>query len=296
MKLVKENIDFHIQQREIYLTEQENERLRRVEHLQPQIGEWVFNLWFNNLTERDKRIEEGLITSYPLETLVDKLSNKYDITPNYDDYTFRIKYKFNENLKIAQHELENIDVPMFNLWGWHISLILIDEKRFGNNVNFFNWCIQNEHIELELLFEPKYGRMLQRKPPKFLYHLTPKNKLEKIEKQGLVPKFESKRTSNPERIYFSTNINGVIEIMVDIFLSNKDAQLSLLEIDTREMQDVKFYIDPSFKTSGIYTLDYISPTYISTIKDDIRHVDIFTLKDEIKPKIRKLKKHYSIKR
>ena len=96
--------------------------------------------------------------------------------------------------------------------------------------------------------------------PKFLYHITNKSFINKIQSRGLIPKTKSKQSYHPERIYFTkneTNMKSFSNMLIRFI--PKEEQL-ILKIDTEGL-DNTFYQDPNL-SNAIYTHQNISPQHI----------------------------------
>lgn len=134
----------------------------------------------------------------------------------------------------------------------------------------------SNYKKVRILYEPKYDQEVE-KLPRFLYHLTTKMRADKIMKQGLSPKTNSKASAHPERVYLAYNVDDLLK------LSNKLAFLAhihkndypvILKIDTERIPDY-FRIfgaipyknrkmkDPNYVDKGIFTLNTIPPSAIT---------------------------------
>lgn len=158
------------------------------------------------------------------------------------------------------------------------------DKLFITFCNFFNYYIMdidenNNNLELEAR---KPNECTEKSLP-FVYHITSKDKYEKILKHGLVPKFQSKlfRSNNynfdydnPTHIYvFQNTIDKINLQMYAYLLGYKNNDWVLLKIDTQKFKDkhngtpLKFFGDPS--TVGfpaMFTEEPISSIYIEKIE------------------------------
>lgn len=115
-----------------------------------------------------------------------------------------------------------------------------------------------------------------RDPQGPLYHVTPKNKLLKIKRKGLVPKKSSKDFDVDEpRIYFVESVDEVdekIQVMkknLPKFMSKKPPfgkMMAVLKIDPLKV-NVSFYRDPETKGWGLFTNQNIPSSTITNWED-----------------------------
>lgn len=107
----------------------------------------------------------------------------------------------------------------------------------------------------------------------FLYHVTTKNKFDKIKSKGLLPKYQCYREfSYPERVYFFTEYNPsqfigyAEESMKRNYKFNKEnktledtREFIVIKIDIRKIRDkeIQFFSDPNLEWCSIFTYGYI---------------------------------------
>lgn len=113
--------------------------------------------------------------------------------------------------------------------------------------------------------------------PKFLYHLTPENKVNKILKNGLVPKAQNKLGKHPDRIYFflQKDLTLNYKFYADDFWASghknttRDVKYTLLKIDTKKCRnDFKIYGDPNM-IRGVWTFNNVPPEAITIEEEGI---------------------------
>lgn len=224
-----------------------------------------FYTWFVERMEREEKLvlNEGLITSYPVDVLIKDLSKRYK-NIEYDQKTGnffidQIPLKHKESLK-----------RKLDLYGYFIG----DEENNKQYPNTFN-----------ALIEPKFSTEIPlsylHEKIRYCYHITSDKYIEKIKKIGLVPK-ESNREfykTSGNRIYFliSDNPKNDIPLLKNMLLSDdrrknifkRPKKYYLLRINFHELNnDIVFYRDPRlipdgpFKGQGIFTLNNIPPDKI----------------------------------
>jgi hypothetical protein len=105
------------------------------------------------------------------------------------------------------------------------------------------------------------------------YHLTPDIYLDKIKREGLTPRTESKMTSHPERIYMYLNPESSFKTLAgDLWSSSKYKDqvenYYILMVDLTQLPDHHFYNDPDSAHSylGVYTTQSIPPSAIKVIE------------------------------
>ena len=97
-----------------------------------------------------------------------------------------------------------------------------------------------------------------------LYHITRRESIPKIKREGLVPKSRNKQTYHPERIYFFTKDygkNGFETIAKNLYGNSSTFGYVIFEIDTNKLNDVTFHYDVNTQ-DGVYTTDNIPPDAI----------------------------------
>ena len=90
----------------------------------------------------------------------------------------------------------------------------------------------------------------------------------KISKIGLCPKSQSKKSSHPERVYLTYNIDEAEYLIQQLFAHNTQEykyknEYSVLE--TKISHNIKLFRDTNYPY-GIYTLNNIPPQDIKEIK------------------------------
>ena len=152
-----------------------------------------------------------------------------------------------------------------------------DYKKFESLLNFFNYYIAKER------FDDIYGMQMTleaRKPTKmnefslpYVYHITTKQRYEKIKKVGLCPKHHDKKSYHPSRIYvLSHEINDNDLFEYSKMLYDNLTDVVILKIDTEGFKkyrcEINFYGDPQSnkKFKSMFTLESIPTNFISIYK------------------------------
>jgi hypothetical protein len=133
------------------------------------------------------------------------------------------------------------------------------------SVNLFLKESKNKD-KCELFFDSKYDEELKYKPDN-LYHVTKIENLNKIKKNGLIPKYDKKGDWRLDRIYFSLNKKDVFKIKEQNEFRDKmygnNFKYVVLEIDINNIGNLKLYKDP--RSSGVYTYNHFNPKSITLI-------------------------------
>ena len=101
-----------------------------------------------------------------------------------------------------------------------------------------------------------------------LYHVTRRESLPKIRREGLVPKSRDKQTHHLDRIYFFKKDYGedaFKKIAEDLYGGNTSFGYAVIEVDLDKIgRDIIFHNDLNTK-DGIYTTDNIPPDALKVI-------------------------------
>jgi len=171
-------------------------------------------------------------------------------------------YIFIDDISLL-NELEQI----MNTCGW-FSTVIKDSK--NNNINPDN--IYKNNI-FKIIYRAKFDINLydNNKWPEFLYHVIPSKNINKIFKQGLIPKTENKKAKHQDSIHmFSYGNNSdktkyLVNELRDISKIKHDSY-TVLKINIKKIPYVNFllYVDPDME-EGYYTKDNIPPNIIEHI-------------------------------
>lgn len=227
------------------------------------------NPWdkFGELITEQNKIYEGLIESYPIETVEKKINKEF---PNLEYKIFELDYKSKYLLVwIDKGDNPNNLIKTMDTYGWFLS----------SPLNLSQILKANNSIKIQLKFEAKFDvdvtHNFSYKKPLVLGHLTPAVNLDKIMKNGLSPKSNSKLTLHPDRIYFFTQklpIDKVFQLVQKLYAANpndpkyKD-KYALLDVTLNHLQTtpegftgprIKFFTDPN-AADCVYTMENIHP-------------------------------------
>lgn len=252
------NVKFHdIASKKIYEQLSTEEKKALLADYRDTPSKYNFNLFSLNL-------KEGILRSYPADTVIKYVKNHLHIP----------------GLAIAKDNRDNVDV------------ILITVHNVGNNIDTLirtmNLCgyylaVPTNIAEIKpnkiarLQFEPRnQDNCIHPNTIGMLYHWTRPELVNKILKNGLVPRSKNSLFSYPERIYVVKDSIPQAELMdLGAMLCTAlnfekyengqsfDQTLSLIQINPRLLkQDFAFFIDPNYSDYGLYCLENIPPDAI----------------------------------
>jgi hypothetical protein len=216
---------------------------------------------------------EGLIKSYPLYDVIRILKNKnYDVKENYKDNTFSLKFLFSNNIDEALIDYNKI-MQITNTCGYFCSNMKGEDNKAQfviekYNLENFKKLINNKLNLINFSFEAKYDIFIE-KIPDNLYHLTPTRNVDKILKNGLIPKSRSKKSYHPERIYLTKSSEDLTILFKGFYEKTKIKEWTILKINTHILEYLQIYKDPNFKEKGYYTLNTLPPFCLSIYKQYI---------------------------
>lgn len=227
-----------------------------------------------------KLLCEGLIKSYSADFIIKTLKRRFLLTSKYNEYLKNNNYQGYINsdsavLRFGKREKEKSVIEMI------IPNNRNDINRLTNFILACGWYIANKETtndckdgDILLVFEKKYERVLKNngiEVPNILYHITQECYLDKILKNGLIPKHKDKLSKHPDRIYFLTKKYSDDELSIfskQFFIRNSSDnyveynKMVLLTIDITPIKNsIKFYADPN-ADECVFTYDNVSKDLI----------------------------------
>lgn len=222
-------------------------------------------------------IYEGLIKTTPIDQSLNILNRQLQNYPELDLVDdgnqlivgFKPKYI---DYKISNYSGQTYDPNISNLLkllnnlGYLPSIIKYELNNKGEQYvkkyspkELRRLIEEDEPTYLIFVFEPKYDPIVT--PPEYIYHITSRKFLDNIKLIGLKPKTLNKRSTHPERVYFSLNKTSSNSLWKNMeYHYGKDDGI-LLTISTTNLNNI-FYNDPNFTGKGIYTYGNIPPSNI----------------------------------
>ena len=237
----------------------------------PHFYRMLFNREINDFPS--SLINEGLIKSFDYEIMVQKLQNLFSnkqVDISFNHMGIRIFTNRSDWNKQTWEGLESL----LNVGGYVISRYFKDDILLVGKPSVID-IFKNDYRTIELVLIKKFDIENQDGLPEYLYHVTENNFLNKIRKNGLVPKSLSKMEQHPDRVYFFDKIEGAKEyerILYDRGYKN----LVILRINVKLVNEIKLYYDPTFFESiedyednifkAFYTYNNITPYSIEILK------------------------------
>ena len=245
-----------------------------------------FIIYINYKIKYNEEISEAILKTYPLISFTDALFSYLD--KNNILYTVKyIKYKL--SLTIYDITIENIKElnNIVTVYGYFISIIEYNKKdnfiSYDNLIKIKNLEIDLANIDIEPNKNPS-STIIKDKHKEFsddiiyfdiTYHVTNQTKVNKILKNGLVPKAECKLTQHPQRVYVCDLKQVAIELIPKMIETsptyyNYDEKGNKISINTTYVlfeinsKGIKFHKDPNH-SMAYYTYENISPDKIKII-------------------------------
>ena len=252
--------------------------LNEILSLMKRMGETVYSTeQFDMLVDiRPLLIKEGLITTYPTDSVVKAIADHSNLSVN---------GKWKSGIRGAMDGIETRpsgDIRIERPNGKDDVIVVTLQKNSDafDNVNahmlkygWYNSRTDENNDTIEYSFEKKFGdrftvRQLRKMTNK-IYHVTSSKLRKKIISQGLIPK-ESKTLgfSNGSRIYFRPDLpsKDMARNFMDLKL-DKEPPIAV-EVDLDGLNsDQAFFFDPRWKNS-IFTFEPIPNTAIKIMEED----------------------------
>lgn len=202
-----------------------------------------------NMLQEQKLLYEGLILSYDIDILSDRLKSiGVDILNiNKQNYTTRIYATIPPD---KQQQTQQLLIQC----GWYnispSSDIATIVPKFGELAN-------------DYVYETNKG---------ILYHVTPKYYSDKVMAQGLVPKSKHKIDRSQDLVHLLTDKNECISLSYSLSSTTSihPREYSLFKIDLNKLHKDHlkplFYFDPQY-TNGVVTLENIPPYCLTKLCD-----------------------------
>lgn len=203
------------------------------------------------------KLYEGFLKSYPKEAVVRHFTTSSSFKGKIVDINVKEKDNntFSVNITIGNDaELLMKIIHDMETYGYY----LLNKYKEGDNILY--------------IFEPKYNieatTDIYNKYGGRIYHTTNTKLIEKIKKNGLIPKTTCMIGDYPDRVYFSYNKNTAIGFAEIKELPDKTDRHVLLtiQLDKEEWTRRKFFYDNNMIDS-IYTLENIPPQWIIDMQE-----------------------------
>ena len=211
-------------------------------------------------------LNEGLIKTFDEKTVLKHLCNYLNFTDSYEFFVHNAD-KVNGFATIVN--LDNNEVGF--------DIIFPDSKESERKLNSTmalcgyykstsdSFCEGYQRNRYEKNFQEKIDNEIIKNGG--LVHVTKSNRVEKILRDGLVPRTEEKLSWHPERIYFSLGPASkwlVLSLKSMLEPFNKHTKFTALKVDPKVIERASFYSDPNMP-NAVWTTDNIPPQYINVI-------------------------------
>jgi len=218
---------------------------------------------------------EAYYATYPIKKVVEYLTKHFYLSQDYQNFLNNSE-KYQGFITITEMEsgeesislvFPNGEYPLkklgeaMSLCGYYES----DRKKIGEigGVEYVNINFEKRHQDN--VSEKIKGEY------KYLYHITLKEKEDKIRRIGLVPKAYNKRSNHPERVYLIPSNSPIPYLMFHFYQVGKmlypdKNSFIVCGIETKDL-DCEFHFDPNME-SAVYITENISPQILH-IKDII---------------------------
>jgi hypothetical protein len=135
-------------------------------------------------------------------------------------------------------------------------------KKKGEIKDMKNIVLPKDTRYLHFVLDPYFDDEVQPEDRTF-YHATKKENVERIMKQGLLPKSHSKRTYYPQRIFLANNLKGV-EFILPQLKGEEKGEYVILKVTVPK--NIGIFTDTRYKGYGVYILDPIGPENIELME------------------------------
>ena len=222
-------------------------------------------------------IQEGLIKTYPTESVVVAMAQLFDLSGASNGYGGNGRIKISKRGEPEEKIIIVLDNGKANLF-----------DKVNNHMLKYGWFLGEENKSYNgvttLVFEKKFGDrysvsdILKKGNDRYLYHITSSKIAEKIKKQGFVPKSntgyliaDKEFRVQPEeanRLYFFIERPTDFEINSwgSMAVSRTKGEPVLITVDPEVIdKKVSFFLDPRWK-KGVFTYEPIPPSAIVSIE------------------------------
>ena len=250
--------------------------MEKVLNLMKRMGEDLstYSIWDMIMIDNPIVINEGLITTYDSNIVLDAICKSFHLRKNGNHI---------ENMIMVLKNKETIYIgDAFLIKGENdediIKIVLDTNENFIETIkqrmSKYGWSLyrrdKNLNNKTEFMFEKRYPECFTTtqllKVINSLYHVAPNGVINKILKQGLVPKTsKTLGFSNEPRIYLWLQRMNDIDWSTMINLRRNDHGKTL-KIDLTKLDlDHKFYIDQRIP-NALFSLEPIPPSAIEILK------------------------------
>jgi hypothetical protein len=250
--------------------------------------------FYKMFSKQQQKINEGLITSWPIETMAKKLNTKnipFEVkrNPTYPRLIGNLELGIDIDvllgfIAIANSKQEYLDIKQLCTQAGYYpasigflikkrsKYIETDSEKFsaGMESGIIGWLEQDKFNCVSISAEAKFDYEIEvstlQGNKTNLFHVTPAVYSKKIEKIGFSPRHGDRLGHHPDRVYFSIKKDAADAIAPQLQATGIHADMVMIEVDINKISpNTKFYLDQNFAPFGIYTLNNISPRAIKSI-------------------------------
>ena len=152
---------------------------------------------------------------------------------------------------------------VMSVLGYYISYYQVDGgDSIVKNLDIKTFTSINNR--LTIFFNKKFDFEDNSIKPK-LYHVTDSKYMNRIKKNGLVPRSGSTIDNYDDRLYLFDNKNTIVNFINEKMIYAPEFDAVVLEINTRKLNKLRLHSDPKYKNKdAFYTYDIIP---LSALKD-----------------------------
>ena len=259
--IIKKSVDSYLKKRKL----QNNSG--RINGSIPDISDFVSKICYDNfdfVKNQKYDLNEGLIHTYDVDKVKNIVCIKFNLVPD----QFRIENRGGD---------ESLVKLVFILLDKDVSKNVIgDIKHFMSTCGYFLAYPQEIYEEIiVLIFEPRFSENIFteiKEKYNYLFHATPTIYVNKILKNGLIPKNKNTLFLYPDRTFCMKGdvlTNNDIGLLKNVQMQRgktvkyDNNEYTILKIDISMLpENMKMYTDPMAK-GAIFTYDNIPPSAIS---------------------------------
>lgn len=200
------------------------------------------------------RLSEAYYATYPIDKVVQYLKKRYGNSANVERFE-------------GENGEEVIMVVMGNS-DYNQNIVDSDLSLCGYFPSYVENIGKQRNVTYEKRFQDSVSDIVEERGT--IYHLTRRDRLEKILRNGLCPRTEDKMFNYPDRVYFFLEAPSIEECKFYIeqlarYTKDHSKDYVLLEIDIEDL-GIEFYYDPNL-SEAVYTKENVPPNRISVFYD-----------------------------
>lgn len=229
-----------------------------------------------------KTLMEGYYSTFPIEKVINYISNRYNLTTNKYDVSLN---KYNGLIRKENGDNNEELIAVF------LPNNRYDKEKFCSDMSMCGYYLSHMQPYFNfdtLYFEKRHQDKISNISEKYeyIYHVSPIKYENKIITDGLSPRTLSKLSYHPERIYFTVNIEycqaiayELQQVAIEKYKKETDIEKKkklkydaenkeyvVYRIKTTDIQNIDFFFDPNMQ-EAIYCKENIRPEIIEIVGD-----------------------------